>query len=157
MPANPLLVPYELARVLEACLTILLACTHPSVTIAAAAIDSAGAVHTGVQVRPTNGGHCSICAEPVAVGALTAGAANLVACVALVRDRVGPRVWSPCGTCGEMLRASGVHNVVVAQGPWMKAPSPLSLKNSCLGVDTYLWRNEHDATEIPSRGIAGSR
>jgi cytidine deaminase len=116
MPANPLLVPTELARLLEACRTTLLACTHPSVKVAAAVSDSKGAVHTGVQVRSANCGHCATCAEPVAIGAaLAAGAATLTACVAMVRDRAGPRVWSPCGTCREMLRDFGVVTVVVAQ------------------------------------------
>jgi cytidine deaminase len=118
MSANPLLVPAELARLLEACRTTLLTCTHPSVKVAAAVSDSEGAVHIGVQVRSTNCGHCATCAEPVAIGAaLAAGAATLVACVAMVRDHPRPRVWSPCGTCREMLRDFGVHIVVVAQTP----------------------------------------
>lgn len=118
MSANPLLMPNELARLLEACQTTLQACMHPSVTISAAVVDSDGAVHTGVQVPLANRGHCSTCAEAVAVGAaLAAGATNLVACVAMVRDPAGPRVWSPCGSCRAMLRDSGVRNVVVAQTP----------------------------------------
>lgn len=118
MSADPLLVSTELARLLEACRTTLRGCTHPSVKVAAAVSDSEGALHTGVQVRSTNCGHCATCAEPVAIGAaLAAGAATLVACVAMVRDRTGPRVWSPCGTCREMLRDFGVRTVVVAQTP----------------------------------------
>lgn len=118
LSANPPLVPKELARLLEACRSTLLACRHPSVTVAAAVIDSDGAVHTGVQVQLADHGHCSTCAEPVAVGAaLAAGAANLVACAAMVRDPAGARVSSPCGTCREMLRDSGLRNVVVAQTP----------------------------------------
>lgn len=116
MPANPLPVPNELTRLLEACRTTLLTCTHPSVTVAAAVIDRNGAVHTGVQVRLATHGHCSICAESVAVGAaLAAGASNLVACVAMIRDPDGLRVRSPCGACREILRNAGVRTVVVAQ------------------------------------------
>lgn len=118
MTADPLPTPTELTRLLETCRAILAACTHPSIKVAAAVSDGDGTVHSGVQVRSTNCGHCAICAEPIAIGAaLAAGATTLVACVAMVRDHIGIRVWSPCGTCREILRDFGVRAVVVAQSP----------------------------------------
>lgn len=118
MPADPVLAPTNLARLLDACRSTLVACSHPSVKVAAAVSDSNGAIHSGVQVRSTNCGHCATCAEPVAIGAaLAAGATTLLACVAMVRDHIGVRVWSPCGTCREILRDFGVRTVVVAQTP----------------------------------------
>ncbi|MCK9871871.1 hypothetical protein ABZ249_11180 [Nocardiopsis sp. NPDC006139] len=118
MPADPLSSSTELTRLLEACRTTFLTCAHPSVKVAAAVSDSDGAIHNGVQVRSTNCSHCATCAEPVALGAaLAAGATALTACVAMVRDHTGIHVWSPCGTCRELLRDLGVRTVVVAQTP----------------------------------------
>lgn len=118
MPGDPQLPSDELGRLLETCRSALLSCTHPSVTVAAAVSDTDGTIHRGVQVRSTNCGHCATCAEPVAIGAaLVAGATGLVACVAMARSPTGLRVWSPCGTCRELLRDFGVLAVVIAQTP----------------------------------------
>ena len=106
----------DIPGLVDACRQALLSCTHPAVRVAAAVMDADGVVHTGVQVRSRNCGHCSTCAEPVALGAaLTSGAKQLVACVAIVRVDATTRVWSPCGTCRELLRDFGVKTVVVAQ------------------------------------------
>lgn len=118
MSTDPPRVCAELTRLLEACRTTLLASAHPTVTVAAAVSDSTGGIHRGVQVRSTNCGHCGTCAEPVALGAaLAAGATSLAACVAMVRDPTGSRVWSPCGTCRELLRDFRVRTVVIGQTP----------------------------------------
>jgi cytidine deaminase len=58
--------------------------------------------------------HCSICAEPIAIGmALTAASANIVACAAIARSGDTATVWSPCGSCRELLRDHSVGYVVV--------------------------------------------
>lgn len=48
--------------------------------------------------------------------ALTAGgSSDLVACVSVVRAGETARVWSPCGSCRELLRDHEVGYVVVAE------------------------------------------
>ncbi|WP_159943332.1 MULTISPECIES: hypothetical protein [unclassified Nocardiopsis] len=118
MSDDPQPTAVELKRLLEACRSAFQMCAHPSVKVAAAVSDSEGAIHNGVQVRSTNCSHCATCAEPVALGAaLAVGATTFTACVAMVRDNTGIHVWSPCGTCRELLRDFGVRTVVVAQTP----------------------------------------
>lgn len=68
-------------------------------TVAAAAMDSAGTIFTGVNVYHFTGGPC---AEPVAVGqAVAAPEARLpLVCIAAVHER---GVIAPCGRCRQIL------------------------------------------------------
>lgn len=103
----------ELRAMVEACRAVLTGKANEQVKVAASVLDDAGRIFTAVQVRSFNCSHCSICAEPIAIGmALTAGSAGLVACVAVARD--GYAIWSPCGSCRELLRDHFVTYAVVA-------------------------------------------
>ena len=105
----------DLSKLVEACRTALMANQHPTVRVAAAVSTTDGRIHTGLQVRSTTCGHCSVCAEPVAIGtALADGVSGFDACVAL-RLRDAPEVLSPCGACREILRDHGFSRVIVAQ------------------------------------------
>ncbi|MEQ3550481.1 ASCH domain-containing protein [Pseudonocardia nematodicida] len=68
-------------------------------SVAAAAMDSAGNVFTGVNVFHFTGGPC---AEPVAVGQAVAAAEAVLplTCIAAVHDR---GVIAPCGRCRQIL------------------------------------------------------
>jgi cytidine deaminase len=96
----------------------LASCQHPSVKVVAAVQSADGSIYTGAQVRSKNCDHCAACAEVVAIGAaLTAGHIDLLACVAVATEPGGPAVWSPCGTCREILRDLHVGHVIVGQHP----------------------------------------
>ncbi|OLE22058.1 MAG: hypothetical protein AUG49_20285 [Catenulispora sp. 13_1_20CM_3_70_7] len=104
----------DLDALIDACRTALLASRHEHVQVAAAASTCSGGIYTGLQVRSVTCGHCSTCAEPVAIGAaLGAGADDFDACVAL---RLGgtAEILSPCGACREVLRDHGFRRVIVA-------------------------------------------
>lgn len=108
----------SLVELLKSCWSTLDSCRLPSVRVAAAVKTADGEVFSAVQVRSTTCSHCSICAEPVALGmALTAGAEDVDACIALRRLHEGFEILSPCGSCRELLRDAGVRRVVVASGP----------------------------------------
>lgn len=114
--AAPDLQPAEadLRRLVNACRDTLFRSANEMVRVVAGVLDDHGHIFTAVQVRSRNCNHCSVCAEPVAVGAaLTAGSATLVACAAIVRCGDTARVWSPCGSCRELLRDHAVGYVVV--------------------------------------------
>jgi cytidine deaminase len=104
-----------LANLLEACRTMLITCTNERVKVSASILDDAGQIFTAVQVRSSNCSHCSICAEAVAIGmALSAGSTRLIACASVARDGDGDAIWSPCGSCRELLRDHLVPYAVVA-------------------------------------------
>lgn len=104
----------DLGALVDACRTALLNSRHERVRVAAAISTRSGSIHTGLQVRSVTCGHCSTCAEPVAIGAaLGAGDADFDACVALRLNTV-PEILSPCGTCREILRDHGFRRIVVA-------------------------------------------
>ena len=104
----------DLGALVDACRTALLASQHESVRVAAAISTRTGQVHTGLQVRSVTCGHCSTCAEPVAIGAaLSVGEADFDACVAM-RLNGTPEILSPCGACREVLRDHGFRRVIVA-------------------------------------------
>ena len=105
----------DLSELVDACRTALTANRHPTVRVAAAVSTTDGRIHTGLQIRSTTCGHCSVCAEPVAIGtALAVGGFGFDTCVAL---RLGgtPEILSPCGACREILRDHGFGRVVVAR------------------------------------------
>lgn len=105
-----------LHRLVRAARDALTSSRHPAVKVAAAVETANGRIYAGVQVRSHNCGHCATCAEAVAIGAaLTAGETELRACVAVVHTKRGAAIWSPCGTCREVLRDLGVTHVVVAE------------------------------------------
>lgn len=107
-----------LAQLVAAATAALAACQHPSVKVVAAVQAADGSIYTGAQVRSHNCDHCAACAEMVAIGtALTAGHVDLLACVAVAETPDGPVVWSPCGTCREILRDLRVGQVIVGQDP----------------------------------------
>lgn len=104
----------DLSELVNACRTALPANRYPVVKVAAAVSTADGRIYAGLQVRSTTCGHCSVCAEPVAIGAaLAAGASAFDACVALCLGDV-PEVLSPCGACREILRDHGFARVIVA-------------------------------------------
>jgi cytidine deaminase len=47
--------------------------------------------------------------------ALTAGSCDLAACVSVVRAGRSTKVWSPCGSCRELLNDHKVGHVIVAE------------------------------------------
>ena len=74
----------DLGALVDACRTALLASRYERVRVAAAVSTRGGSIYTGLQVRSVTCGHCSACAEPVAIGAaLGAGAVDFDAYVAL--------------------------------------------------------------------------
>ena len=104
----------HLVGLLEACRTTLATCTEELVKVSASILDDAGRVFTAVQVRSSNCSHCSICAEAVAIGmALSAGSTCLIACASLAREGDGDAIWSPCGSCRELLRDHLIAYAVV--------------------------------------------
>lgn len=104
----------ELRRLVNACRDTLFRCTNDMVRVAAGVLDDRGHIFVAVQVRSRNCTHCSVCAEAIAIGmALTATSTNLVVCAAIVRSGDTARVWSPCGSCRELLRDHAVGYVVV--------------------------------------------
>lgn len=104
----------DLGVLVDACRTVLLASRNERVRVAAAVSTRSGSIYTGLQVRSVTCGHCSTCAEPVAIGtALGAGARDFDACVALRLNRA-PEILSPCGGCREVLRDHGFRHVIVA-------------------------------------------
>jgi cytidine deaminase len=106
---------FDLKRLLDACRNTLLSCTNELVRVSAGVLDSRGRIFTSVQVRSRNCNHCSVCAEAIAIGiALSAGSTELIACAALVRTEDGIDVWSPCGSCRELLRDHRVGQAVVS-------------------------------------------
>jgi cytidine deaminase len=114
---NTILRPPEapLRSLIDACRETLLACANDLVKVAAGVLDGEGRVFTAVQVRSRNCTHCSVCAEAIAIGmALTAGSKTLAACVSLVRSGDTTNVWSPCGSCRELLHDHEVGYVVVS-------------------------------------------
>jgi cytidine deaminase len=107
-----------LLRMVDACRQTLLASDYELVKVATAVLCADGRIFTALQVRSRSCNHCSVCAEAIAIGmALTAGHHDLVACVALVRTGDGTPVYSPCGSCRELLRDHGVTRVVAAESP----------------------------------------
>jgi cytidine deaminase len=105
----------ELRKLVDACRVTLLGCTNDLVQVAAGVLNSDGRVFTAVQARSRNCNHCSVCAEAVAIGmALTAGSDDLAACVSVVRRGDSSTVWSPCGSCRELLRDHEIGHVVVS-------------------------------------------
>jgi len=108
----------DLRALIDACRRTLLDCTNDLVKAAAGVLDRNGRIFTAVQVRSRNCNHCSICAEAIAIGmALTAGSTDLAACVSVVRTGPTARVWSPCGSCRELLRDHEIGYVVVSDDP----------------------------------------
>ncbi|XVS65996.1 hypothetical protein ACQPYE_08060 [Actinosynnema sp. CA-299493] len=108
----------SLVGLLKSCWATLDACRFVSVRVAAAVRAFDGEVFSAVQVRSTTCSHCSVCAEPVVLGmALTAGVERIDACVAIRRLHEGFEILSPCGSCRELLRDTGVLRVVVASRP----------------------------------------
>jgi len=106
----------ELRALVAACRNTLRSCTNQRVKVATAVLDRNGRTFTAVQVRSRNCSHCSVCAEAIAIGmALTAGSCDLVACVSVVRVGRTTRVWSPCGSCRELLNDHKVGHVIVAE------------------------------------------
>jgi cytidine deaminase len=104
----------ELRALVDACRATLLGNTNELVKVAAAVLDHQGRTFSAVHVRSRNCSHCSVCAEAIAIGmALTAGSNDLVACVSLVRCDDTTRIWSPCGTCRELLNDHEVRYVLV--------------------------------------------
>jgi cytidine deaminase len=105
----------ELRTLVDACRATLLGCTNDLVQVAAGVLDRDGQIFTAVQVRSRNCSHCSVCAEAVAIGmALTAGSNDLAACASIVRRGDSVQVWSPCGSCRELLRDHEIGHVVIA-------------------------------------------
>ncbi len=106
----------RMRQLVNASRSTLLSSTNELVKVAAGVLDTAGQLFTAVQVRSRNCNHCSVCAEAIAMGmALTAGSAAIIACAAVVRFGQDARVWSPCGSCREILRDHEVGWVVVAE------------------------------------------
>ncbi|MFI0445134.1 hypothetical protein [Actinomadura sp. 6N118] len=106
----------QLVSLVATARSALASCRHPGARVAAAVMTLDGQAYTGVQVRSESCSHCSTCAEPVALGAALASAeSDIAACVAVVRTETGVRVWSPCGTCRELLRDLRVAQIVVAE------------------------------------------
>jgi cytidine deaminase len=104
----------NLHKLLDACRATLLGCTNELVRVAAGVLDNDGRIFTAVQARSRNCNHCSVCAEAIAIGmALTAGSNNLAACASVVRSGDTTKVWSPCGSCRELLRDHEIGHVVV--------------------------------------------
>lgn len=114
-PVDPPSQP-EIRALVEACRDTLRSCNNELVKVAAGILDREGRTFTAVQVRSRNCGQCSVCAEAIAIGmALTVGGSELVACVSVVRAGETTRVWSPCGSCRELLRDHEVAYVIVAE------------------------------------------
>ena len=104
----------DLRKLVEACRTTLLCCANDLVRVAAGVLDGHGRIFTAVQVRSRNCNHCSVCAEAIAIGmALTAGVTELAACASVVRSGDTAKVWSPCGTCRELLHDHEIGHVVI--------------------------------------------
>src|SRR5690606_24277356 len=68
-------------------------------TVAAAAMDTSGRIHTGVNVHHFTGGPC---AELVVIGAAAAANAGPLVTIAAVGDR-NRGVLAPCGRCRQVL------------------------------------------------------
>lgn len=82
-------------------------------TVAAAAMDTAGRIHTGVNVFHFTGGPC---AELVLLGAAAAGDAGpLLTIVAMGRNERG--VIAPCGRCRQVLLDHHPDVQVIVPGP----------------------------------------
>ena len=100
-------------RVLDAALRQLDVLTgHPDHTVAAAAMDTAGRVHTGVNVFHFTGGPC---AELVVLGAAAGAAAGPLTTMVAVGDR-GRGVIAPCGRCRQVLLDQQPDSVVIVPG-----------------------------------------
>ena len=105
----------QLRGLVAACQKTLLSSANELVKVAAGVLDGEGRIFTAVQVRSRNCTHCSVCAEAIAIGmALTAGSTTLAACASVVRSGTTAKVWSPCGSCRELLHDHEVGYVVVA-------------------------------------------
>lgn len=92
---------------------------NPLHTVAAAALDTAGHIHTGVNVAHFTGGPC---AELVALGAAAAAGAGPLVAIAAAGDQSRGLI-PPCGRCRQVLL--DLHpDIVVAvptpQGPQMR-------------------------------------
>lgn len=73
--------------------------TDPNHTVAAAAMDTNGRIHTGVNVYHFTGGPC---AELVAIGTAAAAGAGPLVTIAAVGDH-GRGVLPPCGRCRQVI------------------------------------------------------
>jgi len=96
----------------------------PEHTMAAAALDAAGRIHTGVNVLHFTGGPC---AELVALGAAVAAHAGPLVAMAAVGDG-GRGVAPPCGRCRQVMLdlQPGIRVAVPgADGPEMVAIADL--------------------------------
>lgn len=106
----------DLYKLVEACRVTVLGTTNNLVRVAAGVLDAQGRIFTAVQVRSRNCNHCSVCAEAIAIGmALTAGSTDLAVCASVVRSGDTAKVWSPCGTCRELLHDHKISHVVVCE------------------------------------------
>ncbi|BDZ48279.1 hypothetical protein GCM10025867_05200 [Frondihabitans sucicola] len=88
-------------RVLDAAVEVAATSLHgdPTHTVASAAMDTLGRIHTGVNVSHFNGGPC---AELVTLGAAAAAGPERLVTIVAVGDR-GRGVIPPCGRCRQVL------------------------------------------------------
>ena len=88
-------------------------------TVAAAAMDTVGRIHTGVNVHHFNGGPC---AELVAIGTAAAANAGPLVTIAAVGDQ-GRGLLAPCGRCRQVLLDLHPDALVIAPDDTTGEPS----------------------------------
>ncbi|MFT7764295.1 cytidine deaminase [Clavibacter tessellarius] len=88
-------------------------------TVAAAALDGAGRIHTGANVLHFTGGPC---AELVALGAAAAAGAGALVAMAAVGDG-GRGVLAPCGRCRQVML--DLHPGILVVMPGTAGPTPV--------------------------------
>ena len=88
-------------------------------TVAAAAMDTSGRIHTGVNVHHFNGGPC---AELVAIGTAAAANAGPLVTIAAVGDQ-GRGLLAPCGRCRQVLLDLHPDALVIAPAGTTGEPS----------------------------------
>jgi cytidine deaminase len=129
----------DLDSLLTACKETLEQAASFGATVAAAVLTNDGSIYRGLHLQSKACSHCSVCAEPVALGAaLLNGATDLILCVTLKRAANGFEVISPCGTCRELLNELGVRYVAVQGGTGSLHCSPQ--RSYCLALESHSMR-----------------
>ncbi|NUP47991.1 MAG: ASCH domain-containing protein [Catenulispora sp.] len=109
-------------------------------TVAAAAMDTAGRIHTGVNVAHFTGGPC---AELVALGVAAASAAGPLVTIAAAGDG-GRGLIPPCGRCRQVLL--DLHPDVLVAVPTEDGPALRPIRK--LLPDTYFFPDSHAARVV---------
>ncbi|WP_150460034.1 ASCH domain-containing protein [Nesterenkonia ebinurensis] len=100
-------------------------------TVASAAMDTSGRIHTGVNVYHFTGGPC---AELVVLGVAAAAGAGPLVTIAAAGDE-GRGLIPPCGRCRQVLL--DIHSNVMVAVPTAAGPQMRPIRK--LLPDTYVW------------------